>query len=313
MLAFFLSVLLISRGKGRYNKFTRKLSQTPWIIQGKRKTETSLEELICLPAKQFFDADGYTFVAAGREDVDVRTLGTGRPFVVEIKNPRRAYRPADDYADLQEEINRQTTLIRVRDIQPVSKDCLTLMKEGEERKRKSYRCLVHTSRPLTCDDLKKLDQLSLARKEDTGDSAEKEEDACAVLVYQDTPVRVLHRRTLATRLKRIFRLAYVVVNSHFLLMDLEAQAGTYIKEFIHGDLGRTVPNLGSILGCQCDILSLDVTQIKLDFPTARPERDDGSNVSFDPKSIALDLLDPFEKEIVEDGSATSYGEEEEKL
>ena len=31
-----------------------------------------------------------------------------------------------------------------------------------------------------------------------------------------------------------------------------------MKEFVHGDLGRTVPNVGSILGCRADILQLDV-------------------------------------------------------
>lgn len=41
---------------------------------------------------------------------------------------------------------------------------------------------------------------------------------------------------------------------------------SYIKEFIHGDMGRTHPNLGSLLDCDADILQLDVTNIDLDFP-----------------------------------------------
>lgn len=40
-----------------------------------------------------------------------------------------------------------------------------------------------------------------------------------------------------------------------------ASAGTYIKEFVHGDLGRTVPNVGQILGTDSDILQLDVTNV----------------------------------------------------
>ena len=31
----------------RYNKFSRELSQTPWIVDGGRKTESSVQELIC--------------------------------------------------------------------------------------------------------------------------------------------------------------------------------------------------------------------------------------------------------------------------
>ena len=30
-------------------------------------------------------------------------------------------------------------------------------------------------------------------------------------------------------------------------LHLVSSAGTYIKEFIHGDLGRTLPNVGSLL------------------------------------------------------------------
>lgn len=40
-----------------------------------------------------------------------------------------------------------------------------------------------------------------------------------------------------------------------------SSAGTYIKEFVHGDLGRTVPNVGSLLGAECDILQLDVMNL----------------------------------------------------
>ena len=40
-----------------------------------------------------------------------------------------------------------------------------------------------------------------------------------------------------------------------------ASAGTYIKEFVHGDLGRTVPNVGHILQSEADILQLDVTNV----------------------------------------------------
>jgi len=37
--------------------------------------------------------------------------------------------------------------------------------------------------------------------------------------------------------------------------------GTYIKEFVHGDMGRTEPSLGDLLDCRADIVQLDVTEI----------------------------------------------------
>lgn len=45
------------------------------------------------------------------------------------------------------------------------------------------------------------------------------------------------------------------------------QAGTYIKEFVHSDNGRTQPHLGSLLGVDdcAAILQLDVNQIHMSF------------------------------------------------
>lgn len=54
-------------------------------------------------------------------------------------------------------------------------------------------------------------------------------------------------------------------------LDLETQAGTYVKEFVHGDFGRTKPSLSSILGVDVDIIALDVTAISLDWPKRTKE------------------------------------------
>ena len=39
-----------------------------------------------------------------------------------------------------------------------------------------------------------------------------------------------------------------------------------MKEFVHGDFGRTFPNVGSILSCEADIISLDVIEVGLAWP-----------------------------------------------
>ena len=64
----------------------------------------------------------------------------------------------------------------------------------------------------------------------------------------------------------IYQLKLSPIDEHFGLLELETQAGTYIKEFVHGDLGRTTPNIIELLHCKADILSLDVTGVLLDFP-----------------------------------------------
>jgi tRNA pseudouridine synthase 10 len=53
------------------------------------------------------------------------------------------------------------------------------------------------------------------------------------------------------------------------LVNLQTSAGTYVKEFMHGDEGRTVPCLHSILECTgATVVYLDVTKIHLDWPPA---------------------------------------------
>ena len=65
------------------------------------------------------------------------------------------------------------------------------------------------------------------------------------------------------------------LNEWIYLLQLQAasvfvlclQAGTYIKEFVHSDEGRTQPHLARLLGLSTSaaILQLDVNQIHIDF------------------------------------------------
>ena len=43
---------------GRYNKYCRHVSQTPWLVDGGKKTNTSIEEVICENANQHIKAKG---------------------------------------------------------------------------------------------------------------------------------------------------------------------------------------------------------------------------------------------------------------
>lgn len=58
---------------GRYRKLTRTLSQTPWVLHGKRMMEESVSEIIIEHFAEFFGipADKVIFSSSGREDVDV--------------------------------------------------------------------------------------------------------------------------------------------------------------------------------------------------------------------------------------------------
>jgi len=78
---------------GKYIKYSRYLSQTPWMINGKKLTEGSLQEEIEDRIYKLFypgrtkDKVEIRFHSGGREDIDVRMLKGGRPFVLEFVNP----------------------------------------------------------------------------------------------------------------------------------------------------------------------------------------------------------------------------------
>lgn len=75
---------------GRYCKLSRECSQSPWSVDGKTTKHGSVEEHIYNSVKSFFGADSGVLHGSGREDIDVRMLGRGRPFVLELANPKLA-------------------------------------------------------------------------------------------------------------------------------------------------------------------------------------------------------------------------------
>ena len=87
-------------------------------------------------------------------------------------------------------------------------------------------------------------------------------------------MRVLHRRSLLTREKLIYKVKAEFINQHYFVLHVLASAGTYIKEFVHGDLGRTVPSIGSLLDSEADILQLDVAQVYDSVHDVNLEEDD---------------------------------------
>ncbi|XP_025695185.1 uncharacterized protein [Arachis hypogaea] len=143
---------------------------------------------------------------------------------------------------------REDIDVRVKNLKLVGSDGWNLMREGEAEKQKQYAALVWTSRPLKDEDFQQVSSLKDLK------------------VVQRTPIRVLHRRSPLEREKIIhwMKIETVAGSSQYFLLHLCTQAGTYIKEFVHGDLGRTHPSIGSILGCRAEILQLDVTDIKME-------------------------------------------------
>ncbi|KAJ1674814.1 hypothetical protein EV182_002512, partial [Spiromyces aspiralis] len=209
---------------GRYVKLERNISQTPFIVDGRRICELSISECIGEPLKRLTLADNYNFVGAGREDADVRMLGDGRPFYVEIMNPRSPHPAPEDLSAVEKELSEKGSDTKI-------------IKEGEQEKRKCYSALVWLANPLSTEKLAELNMKYATQK---------------FVIQQKTPIRVLHRP------KTIYSMKITPLSGHFYQVELDTEAGTYIKEFIHGDMNRTRPNFGEMCESVADILELDV-------------------------------------------------------
>nr|GFA56238.1 putative tRNA pseudouridine synthase Pus10 [Tanacetum cinerariifolium] len=133
--------------------FSRNVSQTRWIIDDERKGEASVEELIGGNILPICNGNGYKFHAAGREDIDVRMLGSGRPFLIEVQNARHI--PSEvSIKEMEKKINSlEGNLVRVKHLKVLDNQVWSLMREGEAEKQKQYAALVWISREIKDDDL----------------------------------------------------------------------------------------------------------------------------------------------------------------
>lgn len=166
---------------GRYLKLSRGVSQTPWVVNGRCLAEHSVSEFIAGPLKHLFKCTTTNFVTAGREDADVRMLGTGRPYSMEVCNPRQTC-----FDDLPAELEAMTArinrskLVNTTPLRLISKKAIDVIKEGEQTKVKTYRALVWVATPIA--DQASLDEL-----------LSETISALPLNVMQLTPLRVLHR------------------------------------------------------------------------------------------------------------------------
>ncbi|XP_020292252.1 putative tRNA pseudouridine synthase Pus10 [Pseudomyrmex gracilis] len=250
---------------GRYNKLSRELSQTPWLINGEKKVEFSVQDLLCNPIAEAVKAESIKFLSSGREDVDVRNVYNGRPFAVELLNPHMTNITDELLMHLATSINQSTKQVQITSgLKVLSRFDLKRLKEGENVKTKFYRALC-VCRNANADSL----QLELLN------------ELKNIKIVQRTPVRVLHRRPLSPRMRVIYEMRARWAKDHelsallrtaaesadmFFVLDVKTQAGTYVKEFVHGDFGRTQPSLCDLLNTEVDIVALDVTSINLNWP-----------------------------------------------
>jgi tRNA pseudouridine synthase 10 len=236
--------------RGRYRKLDRTLPQTRWPCRrcrgrgcdacggtGKTYAE-SVEELVAAPFLVATGAEGSRFHGMGREDIDARMLGRGRPFVLELLRPRRR---SVDLGAIDAELGRSAAgRVEVLELAPCDAEEVVRVKEASPEK--SYRVGV-------------LGDTSVAKVNEALNLA------LARAIAQRTPTRVAHRRADRVRTRRLVAARLVDASEGRFTLEIRTEAGTYVKEWVEGDGGRTEPNLAALVGAPLKVEFLDVTEI----------------------------------------------------
>ena len=240
---------------GRYKKLVRTIPQSKWHCskcRGKGCTnchgtgklyDESVEELTSELLLKNSEGENTKFHASGREDIDARMLGNGRPFVIEVSKPKKRF---IDLELLQTKINKNATgKVEISPLTYANKDLVRRLKKGESAK-KEYRVLIEFEKEIS------EGALSLLKDKLT-----------ETMIKQQTPIRVLHRRADLIRERYIYSVKVETVSPKRVELEILCQGGLYVKELVSGDEGRTMPSVSSLLENQAKTLELDVLNVIL--------------------------------------------------
>ncbi|SDZ94196.1 tRNA pseudouridine synthase 10 [Haloplanus vescus] len=244
---------------GRYRKLERDIPQTEWPCrecdgsgrQGSQPCDhcggsgylydDSVEGFVAPLVEDVMDGVDAVFHGAGREDVDALMLGTGRPFVVEVKEPRRR---AIDTDRLEDDINAFADgAVEVEGLRRAAYDMVERVKRLDASK--TYRAVVEFDDPIDADAL---------------DDALAKLDGATIEQY--TPQRVDHRRANLTRTREVYAASGELDDDQHATVEIHGAGGLYIKELISGDDGRTEPSLADLLGVGARVTALDVLAVE---------------------------------------------------
>ncbi len=277
---------------GRYRKLERDIPQTKWpcsdchgtgLVQGQPcegcdgtgyRYDESVEQLTAPVVKDAMEGESATFHGAGREDVDALMLESGRPFVIEVDEPRTR---TVDTETLEADVNEfADEKVEVEGLRLATYDMVERVKELDASK--TYRMVVEFDEPVTSDELTEaIDRLDGAT------------------IEQDTPQRVSHRRAAKTRIREVYEMSGSLgearsTSEHasegasgeqsaprgdgerHATIEVHGEGGLYVKELVSSDEGRTVPSLAGELGVGATVTALDVLDVTgEDEPFADPD------------------------------------------
>jgi tRNA pseudouridine synthase 10 len=346
---------------GRYRKLERGIPQTRWpcrVCKGRKcercdqtglQYKRSVQDLVGNPMLEVFQGTEHAFHGMGREDIDVRCLGRGRPFVLEIKEPKKRAFNAEQLAEI---INKaangsvevssirassRSEVVRIKDtpaeksytirftMQPMSEAEYAVLtapvdmtnedvQERSTKRRRQHRgdkgsdrtkpleTTIHVPEAGPSEEelkgMKKPELVTLAEQHGLAKTGTKEaliERLLAALppapklfelpddetilkvieglngakLAQRTPDRVAHRRSDLIRKRTVFEAhtPFIELNEEGereVEFTLRCESGTYVKETVHGDNGRTQPSVAALIRAKCKVMWLDVGDIHAD-------------------------------------------------
>jgi len=245
---------------GRYNKLIRGIPQTHWFCKnclGKGCEQcnftgklylTSIEELISPEFVKESEATDSKFHGAGREDIDVRMLGTGRPFILELRNPKVRNL---NLVYIEKIINKSLKKkVKVSNLKYSNKKEVIKLKAESKNTKKTYKAVIQIQNRIT----KEFFEEKLIKLKTIFENQK---------IHQRTPIRVSHRRVDKVRKKIIYKITGKYIKSNLFEFTIETQGGTYIKELINGDQGRTSPSFSEVFEFPLVCKELDVFNISL--------------------------------------------------
>jgi len=264
---------------GRYRKLERDIPQTKWpcndcsgtgLIRGEicdgcdgsgYRYDESVEQLSAPVVLEAMDGSEATFHGAGREDVDALMLDGGRPFVIEVDEPRT--RNVDVEALETEIAEFADGKVEVFDLHLATHSMVERVKELAASK--TYRMDIDFDEPV--DEAAFQDAL---------------DELQGTTVEQRTPQRVDHRRADIVRTRDVYGIEGELDTDTTATVELHGEGGLYVKELVSSDEGRTEPSLAGLLGVGAEVTALDVVDVEGEaepFLTEEFVREAGSDES----------------------------------
>ncbi|MFX1314386.1 MAG: tRNA pseudouridine(54/55) synthase Pus10 [Promethearchaeota archaeon] len=243
---------------GRYNKMIRGIPQTHWFCKkclGKgceqcnftgKQYVISIEELISPEFVKEAKASDSKFHGAGREDIDVRMLGNGRPFILELRNPKVRSLNLSNIEKIINKTNKKK--VKVSNLRYSNKKEVIKLKDESKYRTKVYKTVVQAQNKISIEYFK--DKMEDLKKLFENQS-----------VQQRTPIRVSHRRADKVRKRIIYKVEGKYLKSNLFEFIIKTQGGTYIKELINGDDGRTSPSFSDVFEFPLTCKELDVLEV----------------------------------------------------